>query len=131
MSVEWTAAIIGAVSGGIVSWIFNLLLDIRRERKAQKPFKQPRNDLLRFIDLIPMGPDNDLFRLDKFIAEIGPARARVISKVLTDLHICTISYSSGGFYLKGFSAMNNLGEEERKHLADQIKKGFFDSQFQE
>ncbi|MBL8967015.1 MAG: hypothetical protein JNG85_08400 [Spirochaetaceae bacterium] len=116
------AAIVGAISGGCVSF----LLDRRRESVASKQYIEPRKDMIHFINSMESNSGD----IEEFVLMIGQPRAHRISPALQSAQICSISFAGNGKpVIRDYSVCGELSNKRKADLIRQIRLGSYDQYF--
>lgn len=126
MSEQILAAIIGGISGAIVSGIVYWLLDKHKEFKLKRKYKQQLKDVFMFFKKFPTFKESKN-NLDKFFNDIGSYRSNKISPILEKANILKVTLTNSDSIITSLkSGFHSYTDKQIKEIKRDIKNGLYD-----
>jgi len=129
MSKEILSAIIGGITGSVISAIFYYIMEKRKEIKEKEKTRQEINDTIGFIRSLKQfsGLQKEY---EKYLNNLGTYRAKKIGPILEKINLCNFQFGMrGGLTISLLNGFNDYTKDELRNIINDIKNNkYIDSE---
>jgi len=126
MSEQIVAAVVGGISGAIVSGVVYWFLEKNKENKIYKKYKQQHKDVFLFLNNLSSF-QKSTNTMEDFLQKLGSYRANRISPILEKSNILKVNLlGNGDFDLSLKSCFHSYTEKNINEIIKDIKNGLYD-----